>query len=66
MASAVKHPHESAHEKLILWRYEHLVDLGFAPQDAVQLVEIPDVVSGATDLILAGCPVEIALDLLKP
>lgn len=66
MANAVADGQESAHEKLILWRYEHLVDLGFAPQDAVQLVEVADVVTQATDLVAAGCPVEIALDLLKP
>lgn len=55
----------SENERVILWRYEHLVELGFAPQDAVQLVEIPDVRDGATKLVEAGCPIPIALDLLK-
>lgn len=56
---------ETEAERIILWRYEKLVDLGFAPQDAVQLVEIADVVHDATELVGAGCPLPIVLDLLK-
>ena len=66
MATKAAKREETEIERLILWRYEHLVEeLGFPPQDAVTLVEVPDVVHEARKLINGGCSVPLALKILK-
>ena len=51
-------------EKHVAWRALGLLDLGFTLPQVLKLVHQPDVVKDARDLIEAGCPVDIAFDIL--
>ena len=54
----------SGMEKVVAYRALGLLDLGFTLPQVLVLVTRQDVVHEAQELIEAGCPVEIAFDLL--
>ena len=48
------------------WRYNMLVKAGFPPDDAIELAGRPDLdVHRAVDLIESGCPLAVALRILR-
>jgi len=51
-------------ERLMRWRFQALLKLGLAPDQAMALVEIPDVEHAAKKLADKGCPPEIIASLL--
>ena len=53
------------HERLTLWRFEALMELGLDPEQAISLVEIPDIVHAAKELVERGCPLEMISSLLE-
>jgi len=54
----------SAMERVAAHRALGLLEMGFTLQQVLVLVAKPDIVHQAKDLIDAGCPVEIAFDIL--
>lgn len=46
------------------WRFEALLELGLAPDEAISLVEKPDVVHQARELAERGCPPPLIVSLL--
>lgn len=62
---AVKQPAKAKEfERLTNWRFEALLDLGLAPDQAIALIEIPDIVHSARKLADQGCPPKIIASLL--
>ena len=55
----------SAMEKIVAWRALGLLELGFTLPQVLVLVHQQDVVHQAKKLLDAGCPAEIAFDLLS-
>lgn len=51
-------------ERLVKWRFDALLELGLAPDEAISLVEKPDVVHEARELAERGCPASIIVSLL--
>lgn len=47
------------------WRFQQLVALGLSPDQAVGLIEKPDVAHKAQRLAEAGCPPAIIVSLLE-
>ena len=52
-------------EKTLAHRAIALLDLGFTLEQVMVLVHTPDIVHTAEPLILNGCPVHVAFDLLS-
>lgn len=57
-------PAESEGDRLARWRFDALVDLGLAPDEAIALIEIPDIVHAARKLVDQGCPPQLVASLL--
>lgn len=55
----------SAMERVVAHRALGLLELGFTLPQVLKLAHTPDVLNEAQKLIEAGCPVEIAFDLLS-
>ena len=51
-------------EKLTRWRFDALVALGLQPDQAIALVDTPDIVHKAQALVDRGCPPGIIVVLL--
>ncbi len=52
-------------ERILLWRFESLVDAGYDVGPALQLATHVEVdLHGATDLVRRGCPAATALRIL--
>jgi len=51
-------------EKVTRWRFDALVALGLQPDQALALVETPDIVHKAQALVDRGCPPAIVVSLL--
>ena len=52
-------------ERLMRWRFQALLKIGLAPDQAMALIEIPDVVHDAQALADRGCPPGIIASLLE-
>ena len=64
-----KKPREPDHsfdefERVTRWRFQALVALGLAPDQAMSLIETPDIAHAAKALADAGCPPAIIASLL--
>jgi len=59
-----KKPVITEFDRLVHWRFEALVALGLAPDEAICLIEIPDVVHAARNLAESGCPPKLIASLL--
>lgn len=55
----------SAVEEIFAYRYIRLLALGLDPDEAVALIDIPDVAAEAERLYANGCPPNLILKLLK-
>ena len=55
----------TAVEETLAYRYIRLLALGLDPDQAIALIEIPDVAAQAERLYAKGCPPELILELLK-
>lgn len=55
---------ETPKERLERWRFDELIALDLAPDEALALIEIPDVVSAAKKLVQQGCPPELVYAIL--
>lgn len=62
---AKKTEKEPRPDPLLRWRFEKLLALGFAPDEAMPLVETPDIVNAASKLVERGCPPHLAASLLE-
>lgn len=51
-------------ERLTRWRFEALLALGLAPDQAIALIETPDIVHSAQELADRGCPPKFIANLL--
>lgn len=47
------------------WRFEELMALGLAADEALNLIEIPDIVHSARKLLASGCPPALVVSLLE-
>jgi hypothetical protein len=69
MAVTKKKPNRSKEldefESVTRWRFDALRELGFQPDQAISLIEIPDVVHSVQALIDRGCPPNIIVSLLR-
>lgn len=61
----VKTKKYSEAERLENWRFAALVKLGLAPDHALCLMHIPDIVHAARKLMDNGCPPDIIAALLE-
>lgn len=52
-------------ERVTKWRFDALIDLGLTPDQAIGLIETPDVVHEAKKLVDAGCPAALIVLLLE-
>lgn len=52
-------------ERVTKWRFEALLALDLTPDQAIGLIEIPDVVHAAKKLVDAGCPAALVVLLLE-
>lgn len=52
-------------EEVFAHRYIRLLALGLAPDDAISLIDIPDVAAQAERLYAKGCPPHLIPKLLK-
>jgi len=52
-------------ERLTRWRFQALLRIGLAPDQAVTLIETADVVHAAQDLADRGCPPAIIASILQ-
>lgn len=59
-----KPPKITEFDRLVRWRFEELVALGLAADEAISLIEIPDVVHDARNLVARGCPPALVASLL--
>lgn len=56
----------TAEEQRLSWRYLMLIDLGFAPDDALHLIRNPHLDwHDAERLVKKGCPKELILRILE-
>lgn len=51
-------------ERVTRWRFDKLLALGLAPDQAISLIEVPDIVHAAQKLADQGCPPKIIATLL--
>jgi hypothetical protein len=51
-------------ERITRWRFKALLEIGLAPDQAMSLIETPDVAHAAQKLADAGCPPGIIASLL--
>ena len=51
-------------ERVTRWRFDALVRLGLAPDQAIALIETPDIVHSVQKLAEQGCPSKIIVSLL--
>jgi hypothetical protein len=61
----VKTKAEPESVRLANWRFEALVNLGLAPDQAISLMNIQDVVHAAHKLADQGCPAHLIVSLLE-
>ena len=59
-----KKPVITEFDRLVRWRFEELVKLDLAPDEAIALIEIPDIVHSARNLAESGCPPKLIASLL--
>lgn len=52
-------------ERVTRWRFDALIELGLEPEQAVALIEMPDIAHTARGLAEKGCPPELIAALLK-
>lgn len=52
-------------ERVTKWRFEALLEIGLTPDQAIGLIETPDVVHAAQKLADAGCPPNLIVLLLE-
>ena len=52
-------------ERVTKWRFDALIDLGLAPDQAIGLIETPDVVHVAKKFVDVGCPSALVVLLLE-
>jgi hypothetical protein len=51
-------------ERVTRWRFDELLRLGLAPDQAIALIETPDIVHSVRKLAEQGCPSKIIVSLL--
>ena len=57
---------ETEADRVVRWRAQELERAGYGPAAAAELAERNDVdLHRATELLESGCPVELALDILR-
>jgi len=62
---ATKHAQKPTEfERLMKYRFEELLAVGLAPDQAIALIEKPDIVHEARNLAVRGCPPQIIAKLL--
>lgn len=52
-------------DDIFKWRLEELLTLGLSPDEAMPLIEIPDIVNAARKLSERGCPPHLIASLLE-
>lgn len=52
-------------ERHVAWRATHLLDMNFSIEQVLVLVKKQDIVHDARELIEAGCPPDVAFDILS-
>lgn len=56
---------EGEFERLVRWRFQALIQIGLAPDQAMSLIETPDIVHSAQNLADKGCPPEMIAAILS-
>jgi hypothetical protein len=51
-------------ERVTRWRYDALIKMGLKPDQAIALIELPDVAHAAKALADRGCPPDLIVALL--
>lgn len=52
-------------ERIVKWRFDLLCGLGLTPEQAMSLIQKPDIVHSVQELLEKGCPLPIVLSLLE-
>lgn len=55
---------EDEFERVIRWRYHALINLGLTPDQALALIETPDIGHAAHKLAELGCPPDLIVRIL--
>lgn len=55
---------EDEFERVIRWRYQALLNLGLTPDQALALIETPDIGHAAKKLAELGCPPDLIVRIL--